>query len=167
MPRKNKEDNAIYGKKYYEEHKEEIKEKRKSFEYVNFPNIRKLDIGNITEAKFLAKFLGMGLEVSKPFSGHARYDYIIEDPDGSLFKVQCKTGRLRSSCVRFQAASPAGKYDKSQIDLFAVYCPDNDGYYIIPVDLVTTKTEFSIRVSPPIRDTNPNSQVIDAEPFII
>lgn len=171
---KNPEDALAYGKRYREAHRVEMKEKRKPFEYIHIPNIRKHDIGDISEAKLLGRFLERGYVVSKPFSGHCRYDFILENDEGQLLKVQCKTGRLRANSVRFSVATPSGNGEpgrtkdyKGQIDFFAVYCPDNDGYYFVPIDAITTKSEFSLRVRPPIRDTNPGSNVIDAEPFII
>ena len=93
--------------------------------------------GNISEAKVLAAYLQAGFFVSVPFGGGAPYDLII-DTGKRLFKVQVKTGRLRSGCVLFAAQRINGhqriqRHQDGAADfgLFAIYCPDNDKIYVV------------------------------------
>ena len=100
-------------------------------------------LGNITEAKVLAALIESGYIVSKPFGDGHKYDLIIDD-GVTLRRVQCKTGRLKSGCVVFNAYSVAGNSNgkrqgyKGAADVFGVYCPDNQQVYLVPVDEVGT-----------------------------
>lgn len=94
------------------------------------------DIGNITEAKIISRFLEYGHTVSTVFGDNARYDIIVDIGD-ELLRVQCKTGRIRNGRVSFNTSSVSPFTNKQnnylgQIDLFAIYCPDNDKCYGVP-----------------------------------
>ncbi len=112
------------------------------------------DVGNITEAKLIAKFVERGYTVSTVFGDNARYDIII-DIDGELFKIQCKTGRLKDGNVVFNTASVSPftnvtNYYFGQIDFFAVYCPGNDEFYLVPPDSVA-KSKGKLRITQPLK----------------
>lgn len=106
-------------------------------------------VGEKTEAMILAKLIQLGYSVSMPFGNNQRYDLIVDD-GASLKRAQCKTGRLRNGVVRFAVCSKNGftgvrmSYH-GQIEEFLVYCPDNDGYYRVPVSHVGT-VEMALRV---------------------
>lgn len=91
--------------------------------------------GDISAAKILAKFVELGYQVLVPW-GSAPYDLALDCGD-RLVRVQCKTGRLRKGCVLFNTSSIVyggrriGYTDKA--DLFAVYCPDTNAIYTLPV----------------------------------
>ena len=93
-------------------------------------------IGEQSEAMILARFLSKGEIVSIPFGNNQRYDLLL-DRNGSFVRVQCKTGRIRKNTVKFNCCSTSGgkskKNYKGQADLFAVYCPDNNSVYLVPV----------------------------------
>lgn len=101
-------------------------------------------VGIQSEGQILARLLQQGTPVSIPFGDCHRYDFVIEEKDGTLKKVQCKTGCVREGCVRVRLCSVdnngKSKGYKGQIDLFMVYCPDNDKFYRFGVD------EFSSNV---------------------
>jgi putative heme iron utilization protein len=72
-----------------------------------------------------------------------------------LLRVQCKTGRLRAGAVRFATCSSYGHHMNpgasrrsytGQIDLFAVYCPETAGVYLIPIGDVPTRSSAMLRV---------------------
>ena len=104
--------------------------------------------GNISELKVITAYVEAGLAVSIPFGGGAPYDLIV-DTGTRLLKVQVKTGRLRNGCmlfptVRFSGHTGKGiRYVSGEIDLFAVYCSDNDLIYILP--LADSVTEGRLR----------------------
>ena len=84
-------------------------------------------------------FASAGYVVSLPFGDNAPYDMIVESDLGCLSRIQVKTGRLRDGCVRFNTVSvhahrnaPPVRYH-GKIDAFAIYCPDNRQFYIVPI----------------------------------
>ncbi len=93
--------------------------------------------GNLSESRVLTAYIKAGFIVSLPFGGGAPYDLIV-DTGNRLLKVQVKTGRLRKGCIlfptmRFSGHRGTGKsYSEGEIDLFAVYCPDNEKIYTFP-----------------------------------
>ena len=108
-------------------------------------------VGERSEAIILARLLSVGYMVLTPFGENARYDLVIEDADGKFWRVQCKTAWLSEdgTYVRFNTASnhyhykggrttSARRHYRGQIEYFAVYSPDTDKVYLIPVDHVGT-----------------------------
>ncbi|MBO0859274.1 MAG: hypothetical protein J2P21_12495 [Chloracidobacterium sp.] len=108
-------------------------------------------IGNVSESAALNAFSKAGFVVSTPFGNGAPYDLIV-DTGKRLLKVQVKTGRLREGCVLFAAQRINGhhgtkryKYDEGEIDIFAVYCVENDVVYLVPT--LGALAEGRLRVS--------------------
>jgi hypothetical protein len=93
-----------------------------------------------------------------PLGDFGRADLIIEDTDGRLFRVQCKTGRLRQGAMVFPTATVIPRCRsgsktrripyRGQAEFFGVYCPDNDKCYLIPVNDLPIG-EVHLRVDPP------------------
>jgi hypothetical protein len=107
--------------------------------------------GDITVAKILAICLTKGWHVLLPFGDTLRYDLVLER-QGIFERIQCKTGWLRDGVIRFAASSSSlhrkdgkRKSYRGQIELFGVYCPDNQKTYLIPVNDVG-RTEGTLRV---------------------
>lgn len=104
--------------------------------------------GELVQAIILAELIKAGMAVLLPFGDNQRYDMVIDCGDNFL-RVQCKHGRLRDGCIKFNARSTVygGGYRsyKGQVDLFAVYCSDNQRSYLIPVDEVCN-SEVYLRV---------------------
>lgn len=72
--------------------------------------------------------------------------------------MQCKTGPLRAGAIRFAVCSCYGHHRNpetarrsylGQVDLFAVYCPETRGVYLIPVDDLPLKSQAYLRVDEP------------------
>lgn len=108
------------------------------------------NVGNISEAKVLSLLTELGYMVSIPFGTGCSYDYVV-DHDDHLLRVQVKTGRLRQGCVHFPAWShngSRGSHNKKKYigraDVFAVYCPDNDKIYLVPVTDVSLEGRLRI-----------------------
>ena len=102
-------------------------------------------------------FVDAGLEVSIPFGENCRYDLVLDD-GSQLSRVQCKTGRLRDGTVRFSTASTYGHHPSpretrrhyaGQIDAFAVYCPETEGVYLVPIDEIGARSGAYLRVTRP------------------
>ena len=108
-------------------------------------------VGERSEAHVLAALVDAGYTVWLPWGEHHRADFIIESDDGTLQKVQVKTGRLRNGAIAFATCSstyhhPSNQGTKvyahdyrGQVDLFGVYCPETRGVYLVPVDEVGSR----------------------------
>lgn len=111
-------------------------------------------IGDISVAQIVAKLIKAGKNVLAPvLSDNQRYDLVVES-DGRFERLQCKTGRLKDGAVSFPTCSSSvhrggeRKYYTGQIETFAVYCPENDEVYMVPIE-VTPKGYCSIRTEKP------------------
>jgi hypothetical protein len=113
----------------------------------------------IGDRSTLAIMLGLrraGYDVLVPFGENTRYDLVIEA--GARFsRVQCKTGRLRSGAVRFNACStyahhPNPKFVRrdytDEIDFFGIYCPETGGVYLVPITEAPIRRQGALRVMP-------------------
>jgi len=110
-------------------------------------------VGELSEAAVVHHLVRAGYELAKPLGDNQRYDLLIEEPDRFL-RVQVKTGRLkRDGAVHFptcssQAHRGRGTFTyRGQCELFAVYCPELDETYLVPVDAAGTRG-CSLRVRP-------------------
>jgi PD-(D/E)XK endonuclease len=113
-----------------------------------------VDVGLRTEGAILSELVRRGYNVLVPFGVNQRYDLVL-DCGGRLLKAQCKTGRLRNGAVQFSSQSVQSNTRGSrilsyagQVDLFIVYCPDNQRVYAIPANDVPNRGMY-LRVSPP------------------
>jgi hypothetical protein len=48
-------------------------------------------IGNISEAAIITRFLQPGYVVLTPYGGNHRYDLVVENAEGKLWRIQCKS----------------------------------------------------------------------------
>lgn len=114
------------------------------------------DVGDRSTLAIMTALRELGYAMYVPFGENTRVDLVIEK-HGRLLRVQCKTGRLRSGTVRFATCSsyahhPAPKITRrtyaGEIDLFAVYCPQNGGVYLVPLEHVPQERQAMLRVEP-------------------
>src|SRR3982750_360455 len=96
-----------------------------------------VDVGQRSEAIVLAALVRRGHRVLVPFGTNHRYDFAL-DLGARFVRVQCKTGRLRGGVIRFQARSTRSNTQgfqcrsySGEIDVFAVYCPENGRVYAV------------------------------------
>jgi len=109
-------------------------------------------IGERSEAQVIATLLRAGIVVLTPFGDSQRYDMVI-DHDGTFIRIQCKTGRVVAGAVKFNCCSNnwntrVRKTYHGQADIFAVYSPELERIFMVPVS-VTGKKSISLRLSPP------------------
>lgn len=107
--------------------------------------------GNLSEAKILAALVAAGYFVSVPFGSGHKYDFVIDDTT-RLYRVQCKTGRVRNGSLVFNSYSQSGNGATKQgyrglADLFAVLNPESGEVYLVPVDNFGT-TGVNLRLTP-------------------
>jgi hypothetical protein len=102
-------------------------------------------IGSISESAITTRFLQLGYYVYFPYGGNERTDMLIENEEGEIWRVQCKTGWLKNGAVYFDTANHnvtgtkrKWRHYRGQCDYFAVFCRDSRQAYLIPVDQVGT-----------------------------
>ena len=61
-------------------------------------------IGDRTTLAVLLALREVGYSTLVPFGENTRYDLVIDDGE-KLYRVQCKTGRLRNGAVKFATCS--------------------------------------------------------------
>jgi hypothetical protein len=112
--------------------------------------------GELTEAVVVAELIRRGIPVLRPFGDNERYDVVAETPEGSLLKLQVKTGRLLNGTVTFEGISMHTNsqgnvykpYD-GDVDYFLVYSHDIERLYLVPEEEVGSS--MALRVDPPKR----------------
>jgi hypothetical protein len=110
--------------------------------------------GDETELAVALALIRAGRKLLRPLSSASRYDLLIDNEDGSYTRVQCKTGRLRNGCIRFNAFSISGhstttKRYQGDVDAFGVYCPQIRETYLVPIAALSAAGTIGwLRVSP-------------------
>jgi hypothetical protein len=107
--------------------------------------------GNLSEAKILAALVAAGFFVSVPCGSGHKYDFVADDSI-RLFRVQCKTGRVKNGALIFNSYSQSGNGATKQgyhglADLFAVLNPESGEVYLVPVENFGT-TGINLRLIP-------------------
>jgi hypothetical protein len=115
-------------------------------------------VGEISIAQVTAAVVRAGKSILLPFGDHKRYDLVVEENDGRFLRVQCKTGKILKGVLWFPTCSihprartgrkTTRKSYQGQVELFGVFCPDNDKVYLVPVKDVPQNAAF-LRIEPP------------------
>ena len=115
-----------------------------------------VDVGLRSEAAITRELLRRGYSVSVPLGSNQRYDLIVDA--GHLLRVQCKTGRLRHGAITFSTRSIRSNTRGArwrgyggEIEYFAIYCPDTNGVYMVPIEEATTG-DGTLRVDAPLNN---------------
>ncbi len=111
------------------------------------------DIGNEAEGIVLGHYVKAGLRVCIPFGTGGPYDLAV-DIGTQIMKVQVKTATYERGCIlcrtrRRNASYPRTmrRYEKGEVDYFAIYCPQlNEVYAISFADAKATAA--SLRIQP-------------------
>jgi hypothetical protein len=110
--------------------------------------------GAIAEAYVTAAAMELGFVVLRPVCEGARYDLAI-DLESRLLRVQCKLGRVANGAITAQLQSnrctPSGyvarSYTVAEIDAVAVYVPDLQTAFLLPVAEVAGRRAVHLRLS--------------------
>lgn len=105
-------------------------------------------IGNIGQAKVVAKFVELGVPVYSPFG-----EGYITDFNGKLNRIQIKTTENLhdDSYMVWKITHQEGyhgkriKYTNDEVDYFAVYCIETDVLCLVPYENAQTN-ELTIRL---------------------
>lgn len=129
-------------------------------------------IGDTGESKAIFEFTRRGIPVSIPLGNNLPYDLIIDDCCGSLYKVQVKTissirnGKMHLSLTRTYYLRNSGNgdalYTKDDVDLFFLYCLENDDCILVPFKDVQGLSEANFRYTnnPPL-NTYPKVRYVE------
>jgi hypothetical protein len=110
--------------------------------------------GSIAEAVIAAEATKAGARVWRPMAEGGRFDLIFE-VGTRLLRVQCKSAGRRGDVIvvatRTSRLTPRGyvrtMYDASEVDAIAVYCPETDGCYYLPIEEVRGRWEVRLRLA--------------------
>src|SRR5574337_1688207 len=93
-------------------------------------------IGELAEARFLAKATGLGFKVARPFGESRSYDFIVE-AKGKLHRVEVKSActiwRGGGYTVNTTYDRLGRPYTVSEADFIAAHVIPVDAWYIIPM----------------------------------
>lgn len=98
--------------------------------------------GDLGELEVIIALTRAGRRLLRPLSAAARYDVAIDNGDGTIVRVQCKTGRLKSGRIIFRVCStdarrPRGVSYHGEVDAFGVYCPETRLVYLVPMPAIS------------------------------
>ena len=116
-----------------------------------------VSIGDLGESCAIMKFVQVGAVVSKPLTNNARYDLIVEI-NNKLYRTQVKTTNfVKDGKMEFATKTTnytkgnwkSTAYSNQEIDLFFLYCVENNwcGLYIPNEENIPQ--QFTIRLEPP------------------
>jgi PD-(D/E)XK endonuclease len=120
--------------------------------------VRKLtptEKGAIAEAKIYAAAVEAGIVVARPLTEGRRYDLIF-DIGPRLLRVQCKMASRHGDVIVVRATTsrytPSGyvrtKYAATEVDGVAVYCPEVDACFYVPIEDLNGKAVTHLRLAP-------------------
>jgi PD-(D/E)XK nuclease superfamily protein len=110
--------------------------------------------GELSELEIATALARAGRRVLRPLSSGLRYDLALDNGDGTICRIQCKTGILRDGFIEFNVASSDGRRPNGvpyvgQIDAFGIYCPQNRRSYFIPIaEVRASSSKGRLRVDP-------------------
>lgn len=99
------------------------------------------DKGDVGTACIIADLTKNGIKVAIPLSQHLPFDIIAINSSGKLFRVQVKYAKIiENGIVRVSTqttltskkGNTAHNTNFDIVDVFAVYCPDNQNCYYLP-----------------------------------
>jgi hypothetical protein len=111
--------------------------------------------GALAESAIAKAACALGIEVYGPLFEDGRYDMIFA-LDRNLIRVQCKWAPLYRDCVIIRCCSTRRArlgcvrrpYTAEEIDAFAAYCEALDRCFFVPIEVVGSSPQISLRVSP-------------------
>jgi PD-(D/E)XK endonuclease len=97
-------------------------------------------LGEIAEAEFIAKAVGMGFVVAKPWGDSEPYDFIVNPKKSFIFwRVQVKSAHVvgADGGCSFRAHDHEQKsYSSENIDALVAYARPMKAWYVMPVKVV-------------------------------
>lgn len=114
-------------------------------------------LGNIGEAKTLAKFVEMNIPVYVSFGDNEKADMVV-DINGNLKRIQCKTSEEFDGKFKIDLTSTTTarkhKYTKDEVDYFSLYNLQSDTLLLVPIEKLENRTQVTFSV--PYKKTHNN-----------
>lgn len=136
------------------------------------PSMTTKQLGNIGEAKALAKLVSMNIPVYVGFGDNERADLVAEF-NGKLNKLQVKTSEkfednqfvvsLKSSTIRNQNHY-YHTYNASEIDYFVIYNLESDILLLLPIGEFENRTQVKFRI--PYIETHNQYKSLNYEDYL-
>lgn len=129
-------------------------------------------LGNIGEAKALAKLVSMEIPVYVSFGDNERADFIAEF-NGKLNKLQIKTSeKFEDNCFKVSLKSSTIRnqnhyyhtYDSKEIDYFVVYNLESDTLLLLPIREFENRTSVKFRI--PYIETHNQHKSLNYEDYL-
>src|SRR5919197_2251329 len=113
--------------------------------------------GELSEWEIALALTRAGKDVLRPLSTGLRYDLALDNGDGSITRIQCKTAIRRGDVILFRtynadARRPQGIRYHGQVDAFGVFCPQTRQVFLVPIAALTTMGTAYLRVAEPKYD---------------
>jgi hypothetical protein len=110
--------------------------------------------GAIAEAEVAAAATRAGIVVLRPDTDGRRYDMVL-DTRLELLRVQCKYAQCKGDVIvvhtRTSRLTPSGyrrtTYTRDEVDLIAVFCPDVEECFFIPIGAVEGRCVLHLRLA--------------------
>lgn len=82
--------------------------------------------------------MSSGIHALVPFGGGLGFDLgAVVPPDGTVLRIQVKSGRVRGACVEFNSCSTdhgmGNQNYAGRADVIAVYVSETDAVFMVPV----------------------------------
>lgn len=127
-------------------------------------------LGDRSELEVAAALTRSGRNVLRPLSAGLRYDLAVDNGDGTITRIQCKTGLLKDGAVYFRAYNcdarrPNGVPYRGQVEAFGVFCPQTGCVYLVPFTVLASVSTARLRI-----DAARNGQVkgvLFAQDFVL
>ena len=124
--------------------------------------------GQIGLAKTIADLVSKGYNVFLPFADVNVVDLVCMNSNGDLKRIQIKYKKKTGGCISIPLQGVQNgqrvNINLKMVDMFAVYCPDNDEVYYVPTEVLINsgkQTSHSIRIDE-AKQKQPN-ECINAE----
>jgi hypothetical protein len=107
--------------------------------------------GILGELEFALHLIKNGYTVLQPMNPNSSYDLVIEK-DGNFQRIQVKYLTPRHGLLRVELERPkrsTASYRDRDVDAFGIYNPTQQKYYLIPMAIIASKTEFWLRLNRP------------------
>lgn len=103
-------------------------------------------LGDETELRFQLTAYLNNYVVSKPFGDNCKYDFILDNGHGKLYKIQVRAIGIRdragvNGTYKMSATCTGSKrpFEENEIDFFACYIKPEETWYIIPLSATRGK----------------------------
>ena len=97
--------------------------------------------GEYAEAAFVAKAIGLGFTVCRPFGDNHRFDFLVFAPGCRILRVQVKScwTRVKNSYFLNTQGTFHRRYTRRDCDFIVGYVVPQDAWYVIPIAAIRSR----------------------------